>query len=1034
MNLSRIFIERPVMTTLVMVAILFFGIMSYLSLPVSDLPPVAYPTIVVTGQNPGSDAATMAATIATPLEKQLMAIPGLRTIISASNAGETQITLSFDLDVEIADASTRVAEAISQATGDLPIDQMPNPPTYDRYNPTDTPIIWVAISSETMTMGDLYDYGNTAIAQRISMLSGVSQVDVYGAKKAVRVELDPDAIAYRGIGINEIANSLKAANQNQPGGTVYDQIHQVTLEPFGQLESGTAFEDLIVAYRDNGPVRVSDIGRAIDSTEDDQLWMQYWDRDQGAIPSIVIGVLKEPKANAVSICDTIVNMIPELEASLPGSISLHVMYNQADLIKASLFDVKFTLCIAFLLVVLVIFLFLGNITATIIPLAALPMSMIGTFALMFLLGYNLDILSLMALTLVVGFLVDDAIVVLENIVRHMEMGKPPKEAAMDGSKQISTTVLSMTLSLAAVFIPLIFMPGIIGRMFHEFGMVTVIAVLFSGGLALTLTPMLASRFLKPSKHNTRVSRMSDWIMDKLSHIYAPLLRKALGKGWIPVGSVMGACVIAALLYLSIPLDFLPPGDTGAIQGVSIATQGVSPEKLAILQAKATNIIKQNSAVRALMSVTNIGGFAAANQGLFFVMLEPTSKRPPIDLVTYQLMEDLGPVIGINAFLKPFPEINLEVGTGAAGARANYQYALSTLGNPDILYESAEKLLAEMRKIPELADVSSDAQIANPQLNIELLRDQATTYGISADAIETALTLCYAEGRLDTFSTSLDTYWVILQLQDKYKGNVEALEKVYLAPDMRPSSDSQLVPLRSVVDWEMTTGPLTVNHVNQFVSATLFFNLREGAALSTAMQKIEAVADNILPPQIIRDFEGTAQVFAGTMPLLIALVVVGFIVIYLLLGILYESFIHPITILSALPGALFGALITLFIFRDTLSIYAFVGIIVLVGIVMKNGIMLVEFAKELVDQGKDAQEAIFEAAMIRFRPILMTTIAAGMGALPIALGIGAGGDARRPLGLVIIGGLIFAQLITYFFTPVVYYWFELLQEKFKRKKV
>ncbi len=1035
MNLSRPFIQRPVMTTLVMVAILFFGILAYLSLPISALPSVQYPTIVVSAGNPGADPMTMAADIATPIEQELMAIPGMTGVLSQSINGTSTITCQFDLGMTLTDASTWVASALNQAQGNLPVEQMPSLPTYQRFNPSDSPIIYIAVTSESMTMGELYDWAHSGVGQRISMVSGVAQLYVYGAKGAVRVKINPDQCFYRGIGINEVGNALKQGSQLQPAGTVYNSVHQVTLQPLGQLTKGADYENLMIAYRERGPVWIRDIGRAIDSTEIDILYDEYWNRNDGEKPTIVLAALREPGANTVEICDTVVALLPELQQQIPDAISLSVIHNTADLVRASVWDVKFTLIIAFLLVVLVIFFFLGNITSTIIPVLSLPMSIIGTFGIMKLLGYSIDILSMMALILVIGFLVDDAIVVLENIVRHLEKGKTPREAALDGSRQISTTVLSMTLSLAAVFIPLIFMPGIIGRMFHEFAMVVVVAVLFSGFISLTLTPMLCSKMIRPTKQETRLHRISHKLMSSLTRLYEPALLFALRRGWIPVALAAGSCVVAVYLFTAIPQDFLPPGDTGVIQEITIAPEGISPQAITDLQKQVANIVREHPAVESLITVANLNTYYPTNEAVLFAMLKPEKERAPIADVVSELEGQTEQLMGGYAYFKAFPEINLNV--SPTQSRTDYMFAMSSLENTDEMYAAAAELTAAVQKLPGFRDVSNDMMIEAPQLNFNIKRNAATTFGISADTIESAFALAYAEGQLDLFSTPVNTYRVILELDDEYKSNINSLDKLWLKPDIAINTDqpeqSPLVPLRSVADWEMTTAPLTVNHVNQFTAATLFFNLDKGVALGPAIDQVHQLAEEILPTTVTRRFLGAALVFQGTMPTLIALMCVGCMVIYLLLGILYESFIHPITILSALPGALFGALITLLIFDATLSIYSYIGIIVLVGIVMKNGILLVEFANEEIEKGATAFEAIHRAALIRFRPILMTTIAAAIGALPIAIGLGAGSASRRPLGLAIVGGLIFAQLITYFFTPVVYLWFERLQEWYRRRR-
>ncbi|MBJ7449202.1 MAG: efflux RND transporter permease subunit [Parachlamydiales bacterium] len=1024
MNISSPFIKRPIMTTLVMLGFVFFGFFAYKLLPVSDLPSVDYPTITVKAANPGSNAQTMAATVATPLEKQFMTIPGIFSVISTSTSGQTQISLTFDLDKDINAAATDVSAAITQASGYLPT-TMPTQPTYQKFNPSDSPIIFMGISSETMSMGELYNWANTVVAQRLSILSGVSNVTVYGSKQAVRIKLNPDIISSMNLGIDTVAQSIVDATQNLPGGQVYNKSSNLTLEPDGQLEKAKQYQEVIVAYQNESPVKVKDIGRAYDSTEEENLYINYWNSSQGTKPTIMIAVTKQGGSNTVAVCKAIKDLVPELEKQLPPSASLDVVYDTSERIKLSLIDVEETLLIAFILVVIVIFLFLGKISATIIPSIALPITIIGTCIFMYYFNYSIDTLSAMAITLVIGFLVDDAIVVLENIVRHLEMGKTPLQAALDGSKQISMTVLSMTLSLVAVFIPLIFMPGIIGKIFHEFAIVVAIAVLFSGFISLTLTPMLCSKFLKAENKKTRLERFAHGFFQSQLKIYTPLLKGALRFKFIPILIAATACAAAVFLFIITPQDFLPPGDTGVIQGFTLAEEGVGPEAMARYQAEVTDLIKTNPNVDKIISVTNTS--AGQNNGFIFAMLKNTNLREPISKVLGEIYGSFTSLMGVQCFLRSYPEINLDVGT--SHGRADYTFSLSTVEDAEQLYDYTQQLTNKLMTIPELTDVSSDVQNNNPQINIDILRNQASSYGISVQAIERALYLGYGEGQLTTFSTPIDTYKIIIQMENRYKKDIQSLDKLYLTS----KTTQQLVPLRSVAKWDLGIGPLSVQHINQFTSSSIYFNIKPNVALGPVLAQIEQISNEILPLSIMRQFQGQAQVFQGTSKSLLSLVIIGIAVIYLLLGILYESFIHPLTILSALPGAVFGALMTLFIFNQSLSLYAYVGIIVLIGIVMKNGIMLVEFANEQVRAGKPALDAIIEAARERFRPILMTTIAAAVGAVPIALGFGTN-YSRRSLGMVIIGGLVFAQLITLFFTPVLYLLFENAQTRSKTRKL
>ncbi len=1024
MNLSEPFIKRPIMTTLVMFGIFLFGAIAYRNLPISDLPSIEFPTITVSAINPGMNAETMASNVATPLEQQMMAIDGLENIISSSQAGATRITAIFSLDKSLDAASTDVAAAINRAQGNLP-PHLPQPPQYQKTNPADAPIIYIAVSSETMTLPDLYDYANNAIAQRLSMIEGVSQVQTYGSPRALRVKVNPDRLAAMNIGLNEVAHAVDSATQSLPAGTVFNSNKSYTLNPAGQVTTAEAFDKVIVAERNGRPVYIGDIGHAVESTKDEYYYFRYWNREKGAKPSVVVAITKQSGANTVQLCDEIEALLPEMSKELPAAMELDVVYSSSVPIKESIWDVKFTLAIAFALVILVIFLFLGKMASTVIPSVAIPLSVVGTFGLMYVNGYSIDILSMLGLILVVGFLVDDAIVVLENIVRHLEMGKTPFQAALDGSKQISTTVLSMTLALSAVFVPIIFMPGIMGRLFHEFGMVVVIAVLFSGFVSLSLTPMLCSKFLKEQKEPSWVERMATKLMTKLTNFYMPLLHTVLRRPLIPIGVAVGTFLLALLMIQTVPKDFLPAGDTGAMEGITLTPQDVSLHEMARLQDSVANAIKKHPAVKNIISVANLPEYVASNQGVIFVTLVEPWKRKGIAQVNQELEEMVKNTMDIQTFIHPVPQINLNAATSVQ--RSDYTYTLSTINNPPELYESAQKLTAALHQLPDLRGVSTDIEIDTPQLDIAMLRDEASTYGVTVKDIEMALAIGYSGGRVTTYYTPINTYNVIVQMEDNYRLNPEALEKIWL----RSTTSKDLVPLKNVASWKRSTGPLQVNHHNQFTSASIYFNLSPGYALSSAISKIDQLTNETVPSTLLRQFQGTASLFQGSTQTMTLLLILGIIAIYILLGSLYESFIHPFTILSTLPGALFGGLLMLFLFREALSIYSYVGLIVLIGIVMKNGIMLVEFANEQVSQGKTAYDAIVEAARERFRPILMTTVAASMGAVPIALGMGADAASRRPLGLVILGGLFFAQLITYFFTPVVYLTLEKFQERFKK---
>ncbi|CCB91940.1 multidrug resistance protein MdtC [Waddlia chondrophila 2032/99] len=1016
MNLSEPFIRRPVMTTMVTAALLLFGLMAYRQLPISDLPDISFPVITVTVTNPGMDPETMANNVAVPLEQQLMTIPGIKSVISSSRQGNTTIVVQFDLSKDIDQASTDVNSAINNASGNLP--PLPAPPSYKKFNPADTPVIYVAVTSEAMTMGKLYDYGYTIIAQRLSMLSGVSEVSIWGSKSNVRVKVSPDKLAAMNIGINEIAEALVDSNQSLPGGTVYDASIAYTIVPKGQVTEGAGYNQLIVAENQGNPVYVKDIGEGVDSIHDEGFYLRYWDKDKGEIPAVIVAVTKEDGANTVKLCNDVRDYLTVLEKQLPASIHLDVIFDRSIMIKESINDVLLTLVIAFILVVSVIFLFLGKASSTIIPSISLPVSIFGTFAFMYARGFSIDILSMLGLTLVIGFLVDDAIVVLENIVRHQQMGKNPVQAALDGSKEISTTVLSMTLSLSAVFLPLVLMPGIIGRLFHEMAVVVVASVLISGSISLILTPMLCSRFLVHTDKKSRLEEKADRLMERLVAIYEPALIWVMRHRLVPILLGVASVVFAALLFKSVPTDFLPPGDTGAMLGVTLTSEEVSYDAMANRQDKVNKVLENNPYVDKVISMANFPELLPPNEGVVFAGLVDLNKRPAIAKIKEQIDGEFKKLSGIQPFLKPIPQINLNVSTSVD--RADYSYAISGIGDQDLLYAKVQELTRALQNVSEITDVSSDLEISAPQVSLEILRDRASMLGVSVKTIEQAIQLAYSGSRISTFQTPINIYDLVLQVDDESRQTPDMLDKIRVSSSL-PEDRKTLIPLSTVVRREIVNGPLQVNHINQLPSATVYFNIAPGAALSSALQRVSDEASKIIPKQFFGSFAGQAAIFQGTGPEMAALLLISILIIYLLLGSLYENFFHPLTILTTLPGSIFGGLLTLFVFQSSLSLYAFVGMIVLIGIVLKNGIMLVEFANEKVLEGKEVSEAIIEACKVRFRPILMTTIAAAMGALPIAIGIGADASSRRSMGLIILGGLLFAQMITYFFTPVICYY-------------
>jgi hydrophobic/amphiphilic exporter-1 (mainly G- bacteria), HAE1 family len=1025
MNLSEPFIRRPVMTAVLTLSVILFGVLSYLQLPVNDLPAVDYPVIQVQVGYPGASPDTVANNIATPLERQFMQINGLEVVTSKSTQGQASLTLQFALDKNIDAAATDVQTAISQATGALPVD-LPAPPTYSKSNPNDQPIMYIALTSDSVTTGQLYDYGTTQVGQRISILPGVSRVNVFGTKSAIRIKADPSAMWARQISMDDLSAAIKNGTSTTGAGQLDSSTGTAILRPQGQLENAAQYSNLIVGGTSGSPVYLHDVATVQDSVQDERVNMRFWVRGY-EVPSatVVVAVNRRAGANAVEVARSIREILPLVSAELPGSIRIIPIYDRSLNIVHSVIDVETTLVIAFVLVVLVIFAFLGRVTDTLIPAVALPLSLLITFIAMRALGYSLDNLSLMALTLAIGFLVDDAIVFLENTVRRMEHGEKPLAAAINSANEISFTILSMTISLAAVFIPLVLMSGLVGRIFREFAITIVISIFASGLVSLTLTPLMCARMLKErgeGTHKTWMERVIGGIEKRVLALYGRSLWWFLEHRWISP-TIWVICLAGTIwLFVLIPKTFLPPGDSSVVFGAFIAREGSSPEQMKAIQDRVDQTLHQDPNVITDFTLTGATGFLSSNQGITFTFIKPPNERPPIAEVTAQMMGKLNTIPGVLTFLRPFPV--LEISTGVTSQNQG-QYAFAVSGaNPEQVYEVGQKLMGKLMTYPGFLTVSSDFYNNTPNLDIDIRRDQARTYGVSETRILTMLRNAYSQNYLYLIKKPEDQYQVILEVADAARSKPEDLALLYIRSD----NGQRLVPLRELVTWKSTLGPQAVNHLNQFTSVTLFFNLKPGVALGDATKFINQAAAEIVPPTVRAELQGEAQTFSNTVTSLTVLMALAVFVMYVILAILYESYVHPLTVLSTLPTALVGGLLTLVIFGQQASLYAFVGMFMLMGIVKKNGIMIVDFARQRVDAGEPAEQAIHDASMDRFRPILMTTLAAVFGAIPIALGFGADGSSRRPLGLVVVGGLVVSQFITLYITPVIYLYLEQFQEK------
>jgi len=1017
-SLSAPFIHRPVATTLMMLAILISGLVAFYQLPVSDLPNVDYPVISVEASLTGASPEVMANTVASPLEKEFMSISGLKVVKSSSTSGSTHISLEFDIEKKMDAAAQDVEAAISRATPHLPT-SMKTKPTYYKQNPSQDPILYLALTSETMTLPELYEYGDQIIAKRLSMIDGVAHVEIYGPKHEIDIRVNPVALVAKEMGMQEIKQNIINSNPHLPSGSLEGDVNLITLNAKGQLTNKDEYSKLIVKKVDGSFIRLEDLAEVTNGPREDQSYFRYVKGEKNQ-PTIVLAVQRLPGANSVKVSDDIKKILPTIEQELPLSVSLISIFDKSDSIRESIHDVEWTLIIALILVIAIIYVYLGRAADTIIPSIVLPMSIIGTFFAMYWIGYSLDNLSLLALTLCIGFVVDDAIVVIENIVRHIEQGDPPFYAALQGAKQISFTVLSMTLSLIASFIPLVFMGGLVGKVFREFAVTLSISILISGLISLTLTPMLASRFLGHRLRHDKnfLSRIGDAFNDKTQKIYEKALKGALVHQEVTWGIAIGSLIGMIILFKILPMKFIPSDDIGYLFVIVQTREGLSMDQ---------RISHQKEITKALQKDSNVDEFVTwifGENGGAFVKLKPLSKREPTKTIVENLNKQFFMIPGVRAFVASVPLLNFSLGEGGDD---RYRYRLRS-SNLEELIEYTGIMTEKLKAVSGLEQVTNNLEMNKPQLDITILHDRASLYGVSATDIENTLLNAYADSPITTIDTPTAQYDVTFGVEKEYQTDIQALDRLYV----KSSVSDKRVPLSSVSEWKETVGPKAIHHTNRFPSSSIAFTLSKDLPLDKALEIVRQTARETLPDTITASTEGAAEVFEETLGYMFFLILIAVLVSYLVLGTLYESFIHPITILSTLPLAMFGGLITLAIFGMPLSLYSLVGLILLIGIIKKNGIIMVDYALEASKAGKSPMDAIYEAAVIRFRPIMMTTMAAIMGALPIAIGVGASGEVRQPLGLVIVGGLLISQMFTLFLIPVVYLSFDKLEKKFHKK--